>query len=283
MEAMVDYRLLIEAEDEEEGGGCDGGFSSKPRVSVERNRRSLKLSSLFIADGLSPKSKSLYTKLPSQPLNLSVLKLDGSSFGIEVTKTATIAELKEAVEAVFDHMPQKGPGKISWPHLWGHFCLCYDGQKLVTEADPIRNYGIKDGDQLHFIRHISISYNLRKKRPKKRDVGSKQRKMSLSQSNSCDEGEQKDKEDDDCSDIEKGKLQHYDKKDRCLTKPRKARIAHLLGGWFLCTRQATVNRKKVVGLACPSGMGTGLVGGFRKIIWLCRKKRNSRRDKWRED
>ncbi|KAF3947670.1 hypothetical protein CMV_026226 [Castanea mollissima] len=76
---MVDNRLLIEAEDEEEGGG-DGGFSSKPRVSVERNRRSLKLSSSFIADGLSPKSKSLYTKLPSQPLNLSVLKLDGSSF-----------------------------------------------------------------------------------------------------------------------------------------------------------------------------------------------------------
>lgn len=106
---------------------------------------------------------------------------------------------------------------------------------------------------------------------------------SLSQSNSCEEGEQKDKEDDDCSDIERGKLQHYVKKDRCLSKPHKARIAYLLGGWFLCTRQANVKRKKVVGLACPSGMGTGLVGGFRKIIWFCRKKRNSRRDKWRED
>ncbi|KAK7834575.1 hypothetical protein CFP56_024655 [Quercus suber] len=217
---MVDNRLWIEDEDEDDEEEDGGGFSSKPRVSVERNPRSLKLSFSFIADGLSPKSKSLYTKLPSQPLNLSVLKLDGSSFNIEVTKTATIAELKEAVEAVFDHMPQKGPGKISW---------------------------------------------------------------SLSQSNSCEEGEQKDKEDGDCSDIEKGKLQHYDKKDRCLIKPRKARIAHLLGGWFLCTRQATVKRKKLVGLACPSGMGTGLVGGFRKIIWFCRKKRNSRRDKWRED
>lgn len=105
----------------------------------------------------------------------------------------------------------------------------------------------------------------------------------LSQSNSCEEVEQEDKEDDDCNDIENGKLQHYDKKDRCLIKPRKARIAHLLGGWILCTRQATVKRKKVVGLSCPSGMGTGLVGGFRRIIWFCRKKRNSRRDKWRED
>ncbi|KAK7834580.1 u11/u12 small nuclear ribonucleoprotein 25 kda protein [Quercus suber] len=273
---MVDNRLWIEDEDEDDEEEDGGGFSSKPRVSVERNRRSLKLSFSFIADGLSPKSKSLYTKLPSQPLNLSVLKLDGSSFNIEVTKTATIAELKEAVEAVFDHMPQKGPGKISWPHLWGHFCLCYDGQKLVTEADPIRNYGIKDGDQdfMYFLEFKKLGHN-------EIDITDVQ-VWSLSQSNSCEEGEQKDKEDGDCSDIEKGKLQHYDK-DRCLIKPRKARIAHLLGGWFLCTRQATVKRKKLVGLACPSGMGTGLVGGFRKIIWFCRKKRNSRRDKWRED
>ena len=33
---------------------------------------------------------------------------------IEVRKTATVAELKQAVEAVFSYMPQKGPGKISW-------------------------------------------------------------------------------------------------------------------------------------------------------------------------
>lgn len=33
---------------------------------------------------------------------------------IQVSKTATVAELKDAVEAVFSHMPQKGPAKISW-------------------------------------------------------------------------------------------------------------------------------------------------------------------------
>ncbi len=106
---------------------------------------------------------------------------------------------------------------------------------------------------------------------------------SLSRSNSCEEREQNDEEDDDFSDIEKGKLQHYDKKDNCLIKHRKARMAHLLGGWFFCTRLATVKKGRTVGLACSSGMTTGLMGGFRKIIWLCRKKRNSRRDKWRED
>lgn len=33
---------------------------------------------------------------------------------IEVMKTASIAELRLAVEAAFSHMPKKGPGKISW-------------------------------------------------------------------------------------------------------------------------------------------------------------------------
>ncbi|KAI7985742.1 DNA topoisomerase 2 [Camellia lanceoleosa] len=32
-------------------------------------------------------------------------------------------------------------------HVWGHFCLCYEGQKLINDKDYIRNFGIKDGDQ----------------------------------------------------------------------------------------------------------------------------------------
>ena len=29
-------------------------------------------------------------------------------------KSATVEELRQAVEAVFSYMPQEGPGKISW-------------------------------------------------------------------------------------------------------------------------------------------------------------------------
>ncbi|XP_059461261.1 uncharacterized protein LOC132190324 [Corylus avellana] len=251
-----------------------------PRVSVGRHRRflALSISPLLIVDGLSRKG-FFYKKLPTEPLKLSVLKLDGSCFDIEVTKTATVAELKQAVEAVFSHMPQKGPGKISWSHLWGRFCLCYDGEKLVTETDSIRNYGIKDGDQLHFVRHISNSYILRKRSPKKRVFVSWQRKTSLSRSNSREDGEPNDEEDDDCGDIEKGKPRRYKKNDKCLIQRRVSRMAHLFGGWFLYTSK----RRRIVGLACPPGVGTSLVGGFRKIILFCRKNRFSPRDTWRED
>ena len=33
---------------------------------------------------------------------------------IEVAKTATVAQLKQAVESVFSHLPNRGPKKISW-------------------------------------------------------------------------------------------------------------------------------------------------------------------------
>nr|AFK48583.1 unknown [Lotus japonicus] len=152
-----------------------------------KSRKLLQFSTISIIDTIFAKKSFLYGKLPSQPFRLSVLKLDGSSFDIQVSKTASIAELKDAVEAVFSHMPEKGPAKISWPHVWGQFCLCYDGQKLVTEEDYLRNYGIKDGDELHFMCHVSNNCTVRRKRPKKRVLRLKKRRRSRSsQVNSCE-------------------------------------------------------------------------------------------------
>ncbi|BFG40135.1 hypothetical protein CerSpe_264090 [Prunus speciosa] len=103
-----------------------------------------------------------YQKLPQLPLKLFVIKLDGSSFEVEVPKTATVAELKEAVKDVFNQSPIDE--MISWSHVWGHFCLCYKGQKLLDYKAYIRLFGIKDGDQICFVRHASIKYEGREKR-----------------------------------------------------------------------------------------------------------------------
>ncbi|KAL5783102.1 hypothetical protein ACOSP7_008131 [Xanthoceras sorbifolium] len=186
-----------------------GEFS--PRVSLDGPRLSsaLSFSSLMI-DGFSRKSIT-YDKLPEEPIKLSVRKLDGSCFDIEVLKMATVAELKLAVEAAFCHMQ----GKISWPHVWGHFCLSFEGQKLVTDTDYIKQFYIKDGDQLQFIRHISSSYNLSKKQSKKRDSFSKEQDESLSPSNNSIEKEQElsEHEDYDCDDMEYARHGHYDNND----------------------------------------------------------------------
>ena len=56
---------------------------SASRLSLEKPRRSLAfpLSPLMLIDELSRKSNVSYDKLPEEPLKLSVIKLDGSSFG----------------------------------------------------------------------------------------------------------------------------------------------------------------------------------------------------------
>ncbi|ERN17980.1 hypothetical protein AMTRI_Chr13g122060 [Amborella trichopoda] len=105
-----------------------------------------------------------YAKLPQPRLRLSVLKLDGSSFEVQVEKTALVFELKQAIEEVFSQSPKESHGKISWSHVWGHFCLSYDGYKLVDDKASLRSYGIKDGDQLPFIRHLSLQYDSRNAR-----------------------------------------------------------------------------------------------------------------------
>ncbi|KAK4798049.1 hypothetical protein SAY86_030375 [Trapa natans] len=129
-------------------------------------------------NGCSSKS-FLYSTLPREPLRLSVLKMDGSSFDIHVMGTATVRELKEAIESAFCHVPDTGSGKISWSHVWGHFCLCYNSQKLLMETDPISIYGIDDGDQLHIVRHVSSTCAMEEKRLSKRLSTSKLCRKSL--------------------------------------------------------------------------------------------------------
>ncbi|XP_022721087.1 uncharacterized protein LOC111278728 [Durio zibethinus] len=100
----------------------------------------------------------LYRKLPQQHLlNLSVLKLDGSLFDVNVGRKATVVELKATIEDLFASLPGETHGSISWSHVWGHFCLSFEGQKLVNNKACIRNFGIRDGDQLKFIRHMSVN------------------------------------------------------------------------------------------------------------------------------
>lgn len=139
-----------------------------PRFSFQKNGSSLScvVPPFLLNDSINRKSL-YYNKLPEEPLKLTVLKLDGSSFDIKVPRNGTVTELKLAVESAFSHLPNTGTDKVSWSHVWGHFCLSYDGRKLLTDSDLLGTYRIKDGDKLSFMRHVSISYNLVKTRTKR--------------------------------------------------------------------------------------------------------------------
>ncbi|KAE8687675.1 ATP synthase subunit b' [Hibiscus syriacus] len=124
------------------------------RLKVEENSTS-KLPSMPspAVDNGSSRKTFHYSKLPEETVT--------SAFAnwMALPLSATVADLKLGVQNVFDHMPNDGPDKISWIHVWGHFCLSYGDQKLIQDTDLIVNYGIKDADQLHFIRHVSTSTN----------------------------------------------------------------------------------------------------------------------------
>nr|GMC56744.1 U11/U12 small nuclear ribonucleoprotein 25 kDa protein-like isoform X2 [Ipomoea batatas] len=127
-------------------------YKESPRVSLSSCGVPFSL-----RDQKSRKSVS-YNKLPQEPMRINVLKLDGTCFEICVARNGTVVDLKRGVEMAFRHLPKNGPGTVSWSHVWGNFCLSYDGQKLLTDSDSIGDYEIKDGGQIEFVRHVSITY-----------------------------------------------------------------------------------------------------------------------------
>ncbi|KAL2318073.1 hypothetical protein Fmac_031949 [Flemingia macrophylla] len=262
-----------------------GDHDHETRLVVANPKSPPRSSSLPIISAILARKSFFYNRLPSQPLRLTILKLDGSSFHIQVSKTATVAELKDAVEAVFSHVPYKGPAKISWVHVWGQFCLCYDGQKLVTEKDYLWNYGIKDGDQLRFMRHVSNNRFVQRKRPKKRVVYLKPRRRST-QVNSyqpkgnCDE----DKIGSDDEATENAKIEHN--KDKGHERAGKNKFAGFVGELFSYTPLAVVRRTSTKNrIWRPSIIPRCLMGSFRKIrslVFFGRRRHYSRRLTWRQ-
>ncbi|XP_020238594.1 uncharacterized protein LOC109817677 [Cajanus cajan] len=222
--------------------------------------------------------------VPFETLNLNIVRLDASYFRVEVANAATVADLKQAVEAVFYHMPRKGPGKILWPLVWRQFCLCYQGQKLVSETDYITDYGIKDGDQLHFVRHVSDTCSFERKQRKKRIINLKQHRRSSSQENIYQEKEHKD-DDIGLDDIviENGKIQHSNAEEN---RGGKSRLAGFWGGLFSHSRLAVMRRARIEGRICCSMIARCVVSSFRKIrrilLRYCWRQHYPRRPTWRE-
>nr|KAJ0210771.1 hypothetical protein LSAT_V11C400192120 [Lactuca sativa] len=72
-------------------------------------------------------------------------------------------------------------------HVWGHFCLCYKGQKLLNDKAYIRRLGIKDGDQIKFVRHVTINYRpTRQQMIKNQSDELKQPSISSDDARNCD-------------------------------------------------------------------------------------------------
>ncbi|XP_037491599.1 U11/U12 small nuclear ribonucleoprotein 25 kDa protein isoform X2 [Jatropha curcas] len=105
----------------------------------------------MICRSLSARLSFGYERIPQDQFKLSIFKLNGSFFEVELSMTATVGELKQAVEEFFSCSPEDDMYiNISWSHVWSHFCLCYKDEKLIDDKAYIRSYGIKNGHHLYF-------------------------------------------------------------------------------------------------------------------------------------
>ncbi|XP_021298337.1 uncharacterized protein LOC110427202 isoform X2 [Herrania umbratica] len=186
--------------------------------------------------------KLLYRKLPQQRnFKLSVLKLDGSLFDVNVGRNATVAELKVAIEELFAALPGETHGSISWSHVWGHFCLSYEGQKL-----------------LQFIRHMSVNQSPLRRRLKHHSVPCK---WLSSGSSYHQEKQQKavDYNNKDENQEDSSTSNHYEEEEE-IPLP-EVKLAHLLRGWLSCNRLWGASRKGPEGPSNPPRFTLQCLGG----------------------
>lgn len=80
--------------------------------------------------------------------------MDNTSFDVSVPGTASVLKLKKAIEEKFGDS-QMEEDTISWCHVWGNFCLTYQDQELINDGSLLSSFGIKDSDELFFVRHMS--------------------------------------------------------------------------------------------------------------------------------
>lgn len=86
-------------------------------------------------------------------MKLHIRKMDNTFFALEVSEKATVLELKRALQRKFD----SSGCQISWPHVWGNFCLSFKNEKLLDNSIVLHQIGIGDSDELYFVRHLTMS------------------------------------------------------------------------------------------------------------------------------
>ncbi|KAJ0678117.1 putative U11/U12 small nuclear ribonucleoprotein 25kDa protein [Helianthus annuus] len=116
-------------------------------------------------------------------MRVSVLKLDGTSFGIKlcllhfllsayniingcwllvldadvaVMNSATVKDLKLAVKKKVNDMEQSKMGHrhISWKHVWRNFCLSHHNEKLLNDDANLQDHDVRNHSQVHFIPYV---------------------------------------------------------------------------------------------------------------------------------
>ncbi|KAG9441886.1 hypothetical protein H6P81_017740 [Aristolochia fimbriata] len=86
-------------------------------------------------------------------MKVSVLKMDNTSIDVAVINSATVKDLKLAIQKKMNETEevQMGHRHISWRHVWANCYLAYHNEKLIDDNSRLQDFGIHNNSQLRFV------------------------------------------------------------------------------------------------------------------------------------
>ncbi|KAF5179686.1 U11/U12 small nuclear ribonucleoprotein [Thalictrum thalictroides] len=154
------------------GGGYNTNTVKKARL---QSTLSALLEDLILAD--VPKKPTL-TEVDTlislelgSGMRLSVAKMDVNSFDVALLNSATVKDLKLAIQKKTNEMEQSKMShrRISWRHVWANFGLSHHNDKLIDDSAVLQDFGIRNNSQVHFVPYVmSKAYRKHSRRKKHR-------------------------------------------------------------------------------------------------------------------
>ncbi|XP_053328105.1 U11/U12 small nuclear ribonucleoprotein 25 kDa protein [Spea bombifrons] len=91
-----------------------------------------------------------------QAMTVRICKADGEMMPVVVVQTATVLDLKRAIQRYtqLKHQREGGVQHISWKYIWRTYNLSFSGLKLENDNKSLREYGIKNRDEVVFVKKL---------------------------------------------------------------------------------------------------------------------------------
>ncbi|NXW17808.1 SNR25 protein, partial [Circaetus pectoralis] len=91
-----------------------------------------------------------------QAMTVRVCKADGETMPVVVVQNASVLELKKALRrhVQLRQARQGGVQHLSWKYIWRTYHLTYAGEKLADDRKKLREYGIRNRDEVSFVKKL---------------------------------------------------------------------------------------------------------------------------------
>ncbi|GAB1295899.1 U11/U12 small nuclear ribonucleoprotein 25 kDa protein [Apodemus speciosus] len=91
-----------------------------------------------------------------QAMTVRVCKMDGEVMPVVVVQNATVLDLKKAIQRYVQLKQEREGGvqHISWSYVWRTYHLTSSGEKLTEDRKKLRDYGIRNRDEVSFIKKL---------------------------------------------------------------------------------------------------------------------------------